>query len=428
MQTGRVASGFRSTYRGSQWPSSSKHAGVQQRAPERSVRHGVGAAVPGVSRKTGGATPRYDDSDVFVLGRRGPRRDGQRRRAYPLSAERRGAVRADRPRAGRDVGDYWQVASRDGLVSIYGTPRPRRPPGWSDPAVLTDIGDAGRIAAWRLTSTTDPFQNRVVYEWQRHAELEEDGRRANQSYLSAVRYHEHMSDSSRFLVSVAFSYVPRLDRPRTRGRASRSAPRVCCNRIDVRTHPDSGAGLLMRSYGLEYVDQDPALPRPPNAASLLRRIGVEGHDGGTEPQRLPPLELGYTEFEPARQRYAAVGGDSGAVPERSLGLRRLRARGPFGAGLPPSCRSMASPATGATGATGASIGRARSGGNRCRRLRRLGADRRPRWRCTSSTSSSRHRGPAISRCAPARTLEARFVPFMRPRSFDLDDPMCVCST
>ena len=67
MQTGRVASGFRSTYRGSQWPSSSAHAGVQQRAPERSVRHGVGAAVPGVSRKTGGATPRYDDSDVFVL-------------------------------------------------------------------------------------------------------------------------------------------------------------------------------------------------------------------------------------------------------------------------------------------------------------------------------------------------------------------------
>ena len=250
--------------------------------------------------------------------------------------------------------------------------------------MLTDIGDAGRIAAWRLTSTTDPFQNRVVYEWQRHAELEEDGRRANQSYLSAVRYHEHMSDSSRFLVSVAFSYVPRLDRFLGRAVGLRGPHHASCNRIDVRTHPDSGAGLLMRSYGLEYVDQDPALPRPPNAASLLRRIGVEGHDGGTEPQRLPSLELGYTEFEPARQRYVAVGGDSGAVPERSLGhgdyelvdpsapdfLRRAdRWHRPLLAQPGRRALRSAAPAREATAVDAACVA--------------SGADRRPRWRCAS---------------------------------------------
>lgn len=71
--------------------------------------------------------------------------------------------------------DYWTVTSKDGLVSRYGTPRPDTPdalPTWRDPAVIAapDDPDApdgrGRIFAWKLTQTSDPLGNVIVYEYE----------------------------------------------------------------------------------------------------------------------------------------------------------------------------------------------------------------------------------------------------------------------
>ena len=62
--------------------------------------------------------------------------------------------------------DYWEVRSKDGLVSIYGDYRggrgaiPRRSPTPTD---------RGRVFAWKLTRDRDPFGNRIDYEYERDA-------------------------------------------------------------------------------------------------------------------------------------------------------------------------------------------------------------------------------------------------------------------
>src|SRR5262249_13904156 len=65
--------------------------------------------------------------------------------------------------------NFWEVCSKDGLVSYYGTnpnDKPTYPPVFQvigDPAVITKPGDPSRVFAWKLTLTKDPFDNRIEY-------------------------------------------------------------------------------------------------------------------------------------------------------------------------------------------------------------------------------------------------------------------------
>jgi hypothetical protein len=70
-----------------------------------------------------------------------------------------------------------------------------------------------------------------------------------------------------------------------------------------------------------------------NAASLLSQVVVEGHDGELR-ESLPPLEFGYTTFEPAKRRYQPFTGAVGSRPERSLGDPEYELVDLFGNGLP----------------------------------------------------------------------------------------------
>src|SRR4029453_1562852 len=86
---------------------------------------GWGLSIPGVSRKTSKGLPRYDDSaDVFVLS--------GAEDLVPVEEEE--WMTRCRPRTeglfarilhhhGPD-NDYWEVRSKDGLASFYGTPKP----------------------------------------------------------------------------------------------------------------------------------------------------------------------------------------------------------------------------------------------------------------------------------------------------------------
>ena len=89
---------------------------------------------------------------------------------------------------------------------------------------------------------------------------------------------------------------------RNTGRDSRSARRRRCTSIEIRTHADRER--LVRVYRLIYLDQRglPIEQLPLNAASLLSQVLVEGHDGERR-ESLPPLEFGYTAFEPTQRRY-----------------------------------------------------------------------------------------------------------------------------
>lgn len=120
---------------------------------------GWSLSIPGVSRKTSKGVPRYNEStDTFLLS--------GAEDLVPISGGTPRATRY-RPRTEglfarivrhRDAThDYWEVRSKDGLVSFYGTPETSA----SDPAVVADPSDGSKVFAWKLTRTEDPFGNRI---------------------------------------------------------------------------------------------------------------------------------------------------------------------------------------------------------------------------------------------------------------------------
>src|SRR5262249_39833846 len=88
----------------------------------------------------------------------------------------------------------------------------------------------------------------------------------------------------------------------------------------------------VRRVGLGYAD---ATSRTgDNGVSLLTSVSVTGHNGETT-QSLPPVEFGYTGWDPARRRYQAIGDPAtGTVPDRSLASKGRELVDLFGDGLP----------------------------------------------------------------------------------------------
>ena len=255
-------------------------------------------SVPGVSRRTAKGVPRYDEEhDVYVLS--------GTEDLVPVAGRFPGRVRY-RPRteglfarierqldAGSDV---WHVQGRDGLVSRYGTPGQRG----ADVATVADPAAPGRIFAWQLTETRDPFGNRILYDY-RLDEGEAEGHRWRQPLLARIRYADYAeSGVTRFLASVTFVYddEPYPDDPRARpGRPDPFSDcragfevrtRRRCTWIVTATH--AGADRRVRGYRLVYLDErddlaDLATRLPPNAVSLLSRVEVVGYDDAGQGHR-----------------------------------------------------------------------------------------------------------------------------------------------
>jgi Salmonella virulence plasmid 65kDa B protein len=127
---------------------------------------GWGLSIPGVCRTTSQGIPRYEDErDTFVLS--------GAEDLVPVE-QKPGATRY-RPRTEglfarilhhRNAGNnHWEVRSKDGLVSIYGTPGT----AGNDPATVANPADRSRVFAWNLTRTEDPFGNRIEYLYERDA-------------------------------------------------------------------------------------------------------------------------------------------------------------------------------------------------------------------------------------------------------------------
>src|SRR6266446_10158133 len=139
---------------------------------------GWALSVPGVTRKTSKGIPQYDDArDIFILSgsedlvpvenpaagvtRYQPRTEGLFARIKHFRIRNNGGAQTWEE-------NYWRVESKDGLVSIYGTPQPAAPPtGWREPAGIVMPGQVGHLFAWKLTSTRDPFGNTILYEYVR---------------------------------------------------------------------------------------------------------------------------------------------------------------------------------------------------------------------------------------------------------------------
>jgi RHS repeat-associated protein len=297
---------------------------------------GWSLTTPVVSRKTSKGIPRYQDdgsllaSDTFLISG-----------AEDLvTVATTGDVTRYRPRTEglfariehhtTPQTDHWEVRSKDGLVSVYGTPFTRS----DDPATVANPEKRADVFCWKLTKTVDPFGNTIQYEYERDAGDTND-HHWDQLYLKRIRYADYTQPGSadlNFLVSVTFVYEDRPD-PFSDHRAGfEIRTRRRCSRIEIRTHADRER--LVRVHRLIYLDQRElrAEQLPPNGISLLSQVLVEGFDGDRR-ESLPPLEFGYTAFEPTERRYQALGA-RGSRPERSLGHPELELIDLFGNGLP----------------------------------------------------------------------------------------------
>lgn len=306
---------------------------------------GWALAVPQISRRTDRGIPTYhDDQDTFVLsgaeelvpvplGSATPQNPDKRERQRYRPRTETGFARIVHVTS--SDADYWEVRSSDGLTSYYGTAPP--PPATSpaaaaappaaDPAVVSRPG--GGIFTWLLSATVDPLGNRIAYGYRT------DPAGGPQRYLSDVRYgdYDDPSDPS-YLVTVHVGYSdkpptwPRRDAFSTRapGFELRTTLRADQVQISTAAAPDAATTVT-----LSYADE---LGAPAtNAASLLSKITISGHDPAATPpdQSLPPLEFSYSDWAPHGQRFRTL---AGALPPAALGNAGVDLTDLFGDALP----------------------------------------------------------------------------------------------
>ncbi|WP_328324077.1 FG-GAP-like repeat-containing protein [Kribbella sp. NBC_00382] len=276
---------------------------------------GWGLSLPGVSRRTGKGVPRYDEKrDVYLLsggeelvavGSNGPA-TLYRPRTEGLYA------RIARRRDGTD--DYWQVTSKDGLVSTYGTPGSFG----SDPATVADPLDRSRVLGWQLTRTADTFGSHIAYDYRRDSGVD-GAHHWDQLYPERIRYVDNGPD---YLVSVGLEYEERPDPFSDRRAGFEVRTRLRCTRIAVSTH--AGQDQLVRTYDLTYSDQ------AANGISQLTRVTITGYDEAGGQESMPALVFGYTGFRPDQRSFTPVTGvnlPAVSLADPSLGLVDLAGNG-----------------------------------------------------------------------------------------------------
>jgi RHS repeat-associated protein len=302
---------------------------------------GWNLSIPGVSRKTSKGIPLYDDSkDVFILS-------GAEDLIPVADALAPSNAQCYRPRTEglfariyrfKDVSnDYWEVWSKDGLKSYYGTPgAANTPAAFNDPAVCADPAYKSKVFQWYLTKTIDVFGNVILYDYDR-VPVQDAEHDSDMIYLSRIRYADYVDGgTTTYLCSVSFVYEERPD-PFSfykQGFEMRITKR--CTQIDVYTHPDD-SDVLTKTYHFIYLDarvvagELAASVLPINNSSMLSQVRVEGHDGDAS-ESMPPLEFGYTVFNPTDRNFAPIKGSD--LPSSSLADGAYELADLFGSGMP----------------------------------------------------------------------------------------------
>jgi RHS repeat-associated protein len=284
-------------------------------------------SLPGVTRRTSHGVPQYRDDDVFVLA--------GAEDLVPVDGPSPGRVRY-RPRTEglfariehvRDASDdYWEVRTKDGARTRYGTPRPvGAAADWRDPAVVADPAGSGKVFGWRITETADPLGNLIRYTYRRDLG-QEPGHTWDQPQLARISYADYGDRADpQFLVTIDFDYSARPD-PYSDYRAGfevRTSLR--CDTVRIGTHAADGVARVAREYRLAYEQA------PFNGVTLLAGVTAAGIDGATD-EPMPPVTFGYTGFDPTGRRFQPVTGpglDLLAVGAPTIALVDTR-----GAGLP----------------------------------------------------------------------------------------------
>ena len=150
--------------------------------------------------------------------------------------------------SGTTTGDYWEVRSRDGLLTRYGTPRPAdADPIWRDPAVARDPGDgratgcsAGGSPRHRTCSATS-----IRYDVRPRSRRRAGAPLGPSAAVSRIAYADYGDRADpAFLVTVDFDYEPRPD-PFSDYRAGfEIRTTLRCRTIRVSTHAADGVARV----------------------------------------------------------------------------------------------------------------------------------------------------------------------------------------
>jgi hypothetical protein len=156
-------------------------------------------SIPGVSRKTAQGVPSYGPRDVFILSGAEDLVAVEESEASTRYRPRTEGLFARIDHHHASAQDYWEVGSRDGLISFYGTPDAIG----ADRAVIADPLNRSKIFAWNLSETRNRFGNRIRYEYLR--DLGEEGPRSwDQLYLQRIQSanYDDSNAGEQFLISV----------------------------------------------------------------------------------------------------------------------------------------------------------------------------------------------------------------------------------
>ena len=273
---------------------------------------GWALGIPGVMRKTSKGIPVYDDhKDVFVLSgaedlvpvdfEKGVSSGiGWEKTYYRPRTE---GLFARIIRHKKTTGEhYWEVCSKDGLISWYGTPEAVS----SDPAVIADPENRKSVFAWHLTKTQDRFGNVIIYNYSRDLVIQKDGRSYDQVYLTQIQYCQYPSIAGlKYLCELRFNYQERPDPFSNYRQGFEIRTNQRC--ISIESFTDAVSQIKTKTYHFNYLTDLPL-----NGTSLLESISVEGHDGN-ESEFMPPLVFEYSVFDPAAKNLKEIKGPFPAI-------------------------------------------------------------------------------------------------------------------
>ncbi len=276
---------------------------------------GWALGIPGVTRKTSRGIPVYaDKQDVFILSGaedlvpvKEVTAQGHQKTTYRPRTEGLFARIVHHKKTNGE--NYWEVRSKDGLISFYGTPDSEG----NDPCVIANPENRKAIFAWCLSKTVDPYGNEIVYEYER--ELVTTGSTTNphvydQLYLSSIKYAQYVDNNEKkYLCEVKFNYEERPDSFSSYRQGFEMRTTRRCATIETYTHADETRKT--KTYHFNYLSGDKL---PLNGASMLKSVSVEGHHGEIS-EWMPPLEFGYSTYKPSRRGLRTI---DGPIPMMSL--------------------------------------------------------------------------------------------------------------
>jgi RHS repeat-associated protein len=281
---------------------------------------GWALSIPGIVRKTSKGIPIYDDkSDIFILsgaedlvpvkfeseilpGNIGWERTYYRPRTEGLFAR----IIRHKKTSGEH---YWEVRSKDGLISWYGasTGSATLPTN----AVVSNPENRNAIFAWYLTKTQDVFGNVIIYDYTRDLVIDPSKRSYDQLYLNSIKYAQYtVGLVTNYLCEVRFVYENRTDAFSTYKQGFEMRTTKRCSKIE--TYTNAASLIKTKAYQFNYTTNLGL-----NGLSLLQSVSVQGFNGAAT-EFMPPLEFSYSVFNPMDAARRDLREITGPLPVNSL--------------------------------------------------------------------------------------------------------------